>query len=393
MLQYLLTMLKHARQKLRASKKILVCWYTEFKKYIILRVVFRGIKGIDKLDTNKNYFLFTGSFGDRLFTAPYLLAHLDMYPSSQIIAIKEDKEILDRFTNPNKHKGRILYLSLFDFQSLHNRIKLSPSLNYPIDIDDTPSWLLPRISISCTKGLKTGQVRSLHLADYPYFSDLVEMHGVSHHVFTKTILYLPPSAQAVTYPRYNFLDKRRVEEILGQHKHDQCIRGNVLINSICHSQISFSSDQIKNIARIFAEMKYAVYINISGAKDKENYEYHLEEENIFSFDAPGFLLPLICDLSEIVCGCNSGAMAIAQLYSCSNILNFYSRGVEKLGKAEKKDLLGGNFFENNIDHVRDHKDWADPSIKRKISKIWIENPHDISLSETKEIIKDFIESI
>lgn len=302
-------------------------------------------KCLKELDKSLNYFILSASFGDKWFILSFLKQHLLLYKSSKIISYAKDIELIKLFIPENLIKERFIFLGEEELGSLGQFFR--PISRVSTQIAD--SWCTEGCQHTITpflikNGLPPGTIRHLHEVYYPYFNELICVHGVSRGITLRTILYLPSCAQSQQSLRYSTEDFENASKIIGQKnsKADPFI----LFNIVNFTHVEFSIKRIKEISCLLSKKKFKVLLNIAQSKLTANEKKELSDiPGVKLIAIPGNLLALVSSKAFAVIGVLGGAMNIAAQFSDAHLLSFQtpSRGIgvpeeELLGKWGKEKM-------------------------------------------------------
>ena len=276
------------------------------------------------LDDNHTYYILDASFGDKWCILSFLPQHIHTYPTSKIIACWEDKDLIKLFLGEDLLAARCIFID-------HSSLNHLSSLFRPVHMLCMPladTWFVDGCMHTITpyfikNGLPIGAIRHLHLVYYPYFNELMNVHGISYGTLLKTLLYLPASSTPACpayYKDYEIDEAYQISQSVN-HKSSAALPA-VLLNIANFSHASFSHNQISLIIAALEANGFRVLINATQYPDKVTFKQLLaDRKHSIMITIPPRLLALVCDNVQVVIGVLGGAMNVAVQFSKSNVLS------------------------------------------------------------------------
>lgn len=272
------------------------------------------------LDPQYSYFLLYASYGDKWVILSYLKKFLELQQNARIIAAPEDRELIRIFV------GLETLSRQFIFIDSHTIKKFSDEIG-PLSASTAPLWVdyssLDQTRAVLKLGFPAGGIRHLHIVKYPYFSDLILVHGVSYSTLIKTFLYLPSKVKPAKPIYYNDNDRRGANDIIN-NLINKSVKS-VIFNTVNFSHEPFSIHQIDVIIREFESENIQVLVNVTQMLDPSSLDGMLSNSKMAkSFTIPGHLYDLIIEEVSGVFGVTGGAMSIACVFSTRHIINLWT---------------------------------------------------------------------
>jgi hypothetical protein len=229
------------------------------------------------------------SYGDKWVILSYLKKFLELQQNARIIAAPEDRELIRIFV------GLETLSRQFIFIDSHTIKKFSDEIG-PLSASTAPLWVdyssLDQTRAVLKLGFPAGGIRHLHIVKYPYFSDLILVHGVSYSTLIKTFLYLPSKVKPAKPIYYNDNDRRDANDIIN-NLINKSVKS-VIFNTVNFSHEPFSIHQIDVIIREFESENIQVLVNVTQMLDPSSLDGVLSNSKMAkSFTIPGHLYDLI----------------------------------------------------------------------------------------------------
>jgi hypothetical protein len=347
------------------------------------------------LDRRYSYYVLYASFGDKWCILSYLESHLSLYPDSRILASDIDRHLVGVFLSSETIQQRFIFVDrqlLTHFSSLFNP---SGASSAPLADPGISTGLKLTVSSFFMKhGLPPASIRHLHVVKYPYFNDLINLHGVSYGTLLKTILYLPNGTRPAVPSQYSEADYRELEQLLGRFSRRQAdvSTSAILFNAINFSHSSLSSRQISLILQLLVSQGFTVLLNLSQATPELSrvlLEVAADYDCVQPITIPGRLLALVSDHVTAVIGVLGGAMNIAVQFSHSHVLSLQTPA---LWAGCSEDELLGPWGKERIWEWID-QDWPCLRPGRIVRNVFIGDPELLSHENLSFVIGEFMASI
>ena len=339
-----------------------------------------------RLDPNFSYMLLHASFGDKWCILSFVPELLKFHPKIRILASRSDRELLRVFLGNEEIERSIVFLDDRRLAEIFNFISDISIYSNPIFVDST---ILDQTDSVLASGFPLNKIRHLHIVKYPYFSDLLIVHGVPYAILIKMLMYLPASAHAHSPQFYSLEDRDQVKHITGAEG-AIATSLNVLFNVVNFSNKPLSNDQIRIIIDEFTKNNINVLLNITQHKNE------LELKTIFAnlshvkiVEIPAHLLALVCSEVAGVIGVIGGAMNVAAQFSSTPCLSFYT---DPLGSHQKLSTTYGGLYGSNIWKMYDIG-WNCFSPGRYLDNIDIGDPAYLTEDDLRQKISNFCKII
>lgn len=344
-------------------------------------------KCLADLNKSLNYFILSASFADKWFILSFLQQHLLLYKSSRIICLEKDIKIIKLFIPDRLIKQRFIFFGENELGSILHFFRPISKVSTQI----TDSWYTEGCQHTITpflikNGLPPGTIRHLHEVYYPYFNELICVHGVSRGILIRTILYLPSSAKSQQALKYSKRDYKKTYEITGKKNNKS--NSFILFNIVNISHFEFSIKLIKGISILLSKRKFTVLLNIAESKLTTNEKKELSDiPGVKLIAIPANLLALVSSKAFAVIGVLGGAMNIAAQFSKAHLLSFQTPA-KGIGVSEE-DLLG-KWGKEKIWELWD-QDWPCIFKGRVIINKFVGDPEALQMQKLSNIINRFIQ--
>lgn len=346
------------------------------------------------LNPNLNYFVLHASYGDKWLILSMLGAHFEFYPQSRVLADFDDRPLVDIFFESSVIASRFIFIERSSLRKLNSFFGPKSRMTQQLTDWSEVSSGLSITPFLLNNGLPAGTLRSLHIVYYPYFVDLMYLHGVSYGSQLKAIMYLPFSAMPVKPSFYNAVHLQRLAALLDfdNFKYSQYEGKNklVLINPVNFSHLSLNDSQLEAlIIRILAN-GFTVIINYAQGVCPDNISNLAKENHLIKIvSIPSDLMPLVsCTVSAVI-GVLGGAMSVAALFGCAHILSLQTSAYY-VG-CDDEDFLP-NWFGDKL-WKWNHQDWPCMYEGRIIENKWIGDPFHLSNCELKLLVDSFLSKV
>jgi len=345
----------------------------------------------ENLDHCLNYFIFHASYGDKWCILSFLGAHLQLYPTSRIIADNDDKPLVGLFLDGNTIEERFIFIDKHSLLSLSAHFR--PISRVSTQIID--SWSAPGCQHVITpfllaNGLPAGTLKHLHAVYYPYFMELLNLHGVSYGTLIKTLLYLPADTCSSSPCHFTQDDYQAAEEISKKGSVGEGHCPYVLINVVNFSHSSLSTAQLSLVISVCIEHGYRVLVNQTQSGEHFAFGEVMQScPQAELITIPPRLLSLICDLAEAVVGVIGGAMNIAVQFSSSHVLSLQTSA---LGYGVSDEELLGKWGKEKIWQWID-QDWPCLRPGRVVENAYLGDADMVRDDQLQELISCFLNKV
>lgn len=353
----------------------------------------KRVPGLASLDENYNYYALHASFGDKWCILSLMAHHLRYYKATRVLASRKDKDIIDIFLGRAVREERFIFVDDASLVSLTALIRpVSLASVQVVDFACAPDCGLSVTPYLLATGIPPKTIRHLHIVYYPYFSELIHLHGVTYGSLIRTLLYLPRSAQTEKPKFYQPDDHRLVEELLRGSPLNPEVTSSarvVLLNVVNISHSSLSLEQLAVVLTILESRGFDVLVNAAQAPNLADYENLVAARSRSRLVAvPGKLLALLSSHVDAVIGVLGGAMNIAVQFGSSHVLSLQTSSL--WAGCSEDELFGG--------HARDpwgwiDKDWPCLADDRVVDNQYIGDPALISDADLGEIVSIFLDKI
>ena len=349
---------------------------------------------IDSLSKEKNYFVLHASYGDKWWILSYLPEHFNLYRNSFVIASHQDRGLIVIFLGQAKTSERFIFI---DQDALNN---LSGFFR-PVSMASTPladMWYIEGCKMLVTSffidhGLPPGTIRHLHIVNYPYFNELLDLHGVSYGTLLKVLLYLPAAARSTLPTHYTERDCQEamaISESCGSLASSPLLPA-VLFNVVNFSQAPLGLAQISLLTAILESHGYRVLINVTqsvGSEDLATLVAANHQEAVL-VSVPPTLLALVSDNVHAVIGVLGGAMAVAVNFTGTHVLSLQTPAVFT-GCSE--DELYAEWGKERIWEWFD-QDWPCLHPGRVVVNTFIGDPSTLSNESLTQALQSFLQQL
>lgn len=349
---------------------------------------------IASLNRENNYFVLHASYGDKCSILSFLAVHFNLYSNSFVIACHQDRGLIEIFLGPATTAERFIFIDLDPLNQLSGFFRPTSRLSMPLaDIEYTEGCKMIVTSFFIDHGLPPGTISHLHIVYYPYFNELLDLHGVSYATLLKVLLYLPAATKSslpAYYSEHDYLAAKGISRSSSLSASSPLLPA-VLFNVVNFSQVPLASAQISLLTSILERHGYRVLLNVTqsaGFEELTSLVAANHREAVF-VSVPPTLLALVCDNVHAVIGVLGGAMNVAVQFSGSHVLSLHTL-TNFTGCSE--DELFGEWGKERIWEWVD-KDWPCLHPGRVVVNTFIGDPETLGDAELVNAIKPFLEKI
>ena len=349
---------------------------------------------ISSLNKEKNYFLLHASYADKWSILSFLPEHFSLYSSSFVIASHQDRGLIEIFLGPSITAERFIFIDRDSLNQLSSFFRPVSMLSMPV----ADTWHKEGCMHTLTpffndNGLPPSTFRHLHFVDYPYFTELFNLHGVEYGILLKTLLYLPATAK-VSLPKYysqqDYDEARAISEVSSSGTFSPLLPA-VLFNVVNFSNTPLAPTQISLLTSTLEAHGYRVLLNVtqgSGFEELATLVAANHRDAVF-VSVPPTLLALVSDNVHAVIGVLGGAMNVAVQFSGSPVLSLQTSAI---GTGCSDDELYGKWGKKR--HWEGYnKDWPCLHPGRVVENKFIGDPETLGDVELVNAIKPFLEKI
>ena len=349
---------------------------------------------VNLFENKYNYFVFQGSYGDKWLILSLLYAHLERYKNTIVLASYSDQELVRIFINAKRIKRNFVFLDQEVINFLSSCFR--PQGEFSTQIIDAYSHKKCYHTITpflLKNGLPSGTIRHLHLVYYPYFNELINIHGVSYAALQKIILYLPYNIKPKNPQYFRKKDVDAARKLINspQNQSKKEIRKLILFNIVNFSQEQLLARHIKLISKICILYGFKVLINIAQI-EKSSLGLNEIKKNLYSpsvqyINIPPHLLSLVCNKVYAVIGVLGGAMSVAVQFSNAHILSLHT---PSLGLGVQENYLFGIWNKERLWEWI-NQDWPCIFKGRVIINKFVGDPEALQMQRLSNIVISFIQ--
>lgn len=332
--------------------------FTIDKNVLDSSALFSHLSFLRGLPSNHNYFVLHASYCDKWLILSFLVPHFNLYPASRVIADKMDRPLVEIFFDRHDVASRFVFIDSKKLAKLNSffgpKSRLSAQL---IDWSEVDCALT--ISPYLLKnGLPPQALRSLHLIYYPYFMELMNLHGVTYGVLLRTILYLPSHAKPACPRFYDASHTERTYQLLAQCKNAESILEDnkpvVLVNPVNFSHEGLTNDQLESLIATTKSNGFTVLLNYAhGAYSDAIHELSRNSNSVHIVSIPPDLLALVSSFACATIGVQGGGIGVSTIFGKSHSLSLQTAA--KFVGCDFESYLGGWSGERFWEWI--HQDW------------------------------------